>query len=235
MATSNLARVNEEAFERRGDYEALLFEGRWIGSAELFERSRRLAGGLTALGIAPGERVVVSMVNCPEVAVVYQALWRAGAVVTPATFLLSAPDLRHVIDDSEASAVITTPDQIDKVREAVGGLGAVRHVISTGAAEDGVLGLSSLEKSDPAPIVPRSDDHLRRAALYRRHHRPSQGRDALARQPVVHGERRPGSLPRAGSEPLPDDTTAVSLLWDARHDLRHALPGAAGHGAAPVV
>ncbi len=165
MATSNLARMNEEAFERRGDYETLLFEGRWLGSAELFERSRRLAGGLVDLGVRPGERVVVSMANCPEVPVVYQALWRAGAVVTPATFLLSAPDLRHVIDDSEASAVITTPDQVDKVREAVGGLGAVRHVISTGAAEDGVLGLSSLEGFDPAPIVPRADDDLA-ALLY---------------------------------------------------------------------
>ena len=38
------------------------------------------------------------MANCPEVGIVYQALWRAGAVVTPATFLLTPPDLRHVID-----------------------------------------------------------------------------------------------------------------------------------------
>ena len=104
MATSNLARRAEEAFERRGDYEALLFEGRWHTSAELFERSRRLAGGLAALGVGPGERVVVSMANCPEVGIVYQALWRAGAVVTPATFLLSVEDLRHVVADSEASA-----------------------------------------------------------------------------------------------------------------------------------
>jgi long-chain acyl-CoA synthetase len=166
MATSNLARLNEEAFERRGDYETLLFEGRWHRSAELFERSQRLAGGLVDMGLRAGERVVVSMVNCPEVAVVYQALWRAGAVVTPATFLLSAPDLRHVIGDSEASGVITTPDLIDKVREAVAGLDSVRYVISTGAAEDGVVELSSLEETaGPAAIVPRADDDLA-ALLY---------------------------------------------------------------------
>src|SRR5919204_5606452 len=122
MATSNLARLTEEAFERRGDYESLLFEGCWYRSAELFERACRLAGGLAELGIAPGERVVVSMANCPEVGIVYQALWRAGAVVTPATFLLTPPDLRHVIADSEACAVITTPDLLDNVREAVDGL-----------------------------------------------------------------------------------------------------------------
>ena len=37
------------------------------------------------------------MANCPEVSIVYQALWRAGLVVTPATFLLPALELRHVI------------------------------------------------------------------------------------------------------------------------------------------
>ena len=165
MAVSNLARLAEEAFERRGDYEALLFEGRWLRSAEMFERSCRLAGGLAALGVAPDERVVVSMANCPEVSIVYQALWRAGAVVTPAVFLLTPEDLRHVIADSEASAVITTPDLVDKVREATAGLDGVRHLISTGAAADGVIALSSVEGSESAPIVPRDDDDLA-ALLY---------------------------------------------------------------------
>ena len=122
--SSNLARLAESAFERRGAYESLLFEGSWHNSAELFERSQRIAGGLAALGVAPGERVVVSMANCPEVSIVYQAVWRAGAVVTPATFLLPPDDLRHVIEDSEACAVITTSEFLDKVREAVAGLEA---------------------------------------------------------------------------------------------------------------
>ena len=165
-ASSNLARVSEEAFERRGDYETLFFEGRWLRSGEVQERARRLAGGLIDLGVAPGDRVVVSMANCPEVPIVYQALWRAGAVVTPATFLLSAEDLRHVISDAEASAVITTPDFVDKVRNAVAGLDHVRNLISTGDGEDGVTSLEALEAaSEPAAIVPRADDELA-ALLY---------------------------------------------------------------------
>jgi long-chain acyl-CoA synthetase len=78
-------------------------------------------------------------------------------------FLLSTDDLRHVIAHSEASAVITTPEFLDKVREAVAPLDHVRHVISTGSgdvAPDGVLALGALEESDPAPIVPRADDDL---------------------------------------------------------------------------
>ena len=164
-ATSNLARLAEAAFERRGDYESLLFEGRWYGSAELFSRACRLGAGLRALGIEPGERVVVSMANRPEVSMVYQAVWRAGAVVTPATFLLTPEDLRHVIADSRASAVITTSEFVDKVGRAVAGLDDVRHVISTDGAGDGVIPLSDLEQAEPAAIVPRADDDLA-ALLY---------------------------------------------------------------------
>jgi long-chain acyl-CoA synthetase len=161
----HLARLAEESYERRGDYEALLFEGRWYRSRDLFERSQRLAAGLAKLGVEPGERVVVTMANGPEVSIAYQALWRAGAVVTPATFLLPAPDLRHVIADAGAVAVLTTPEFAPKVLEAVAGLDCVRWVLCTEDMGDGALSLEEIEQSDPAPIVERGDDDLA-ALLY---------------------------------------------------------------------
>jgi long-chain acyl-CoA synthetase len=160
----NLARLAEQAFEQRGDYESLLFEGRWYRSAELFERSRRLGAGLTALGVRPGERVVVTMANSPEVGIAYQALWRAGAVVTPVSFLLPVEDLRHVLADSEAAAVITTPEFADKVRDATEGVDTVRFVICNGSGDD-LVSLETLEQADPATIVPRADHELA-ALLY---------------------------------------------------------------------
>jgi long-chain acyl-CoA synthetase len=160
----NLARLAERAFERHGDYESLLFEGRWHRSGELFERARRLGGGLSERGIAPGDRVVVTMANSPEVGIAYNALWRAGAVVTPVSFLLPVEELRHVVSDAEATAVITTPEFAGKVRDATTGLHGVRFVISSGEVE-GLIPLASLERADPAPIVTRSDDDLA-ALLY---------------------------------------------------------------------
>ncbi|HLY49992.1 MAG TPA: AMP-binding protein [Solirubrobacteraceae bacterium] len=164
LGERNLARLAEQAFERRGDYEALWFEGRWHSSGELFVRSQRLAAGLSELGVAPGDRVVVTMANSPEVGIAYQALWRAGAVVTPATFLLAPQDLRHVIADAEASAVITTSEFADKVRTATSEIDPLPTLISSGN-DAGFIELASLEEAEAGPVVPRADDDLA-ALLY---------------------------------------------------------------------
>ncbi len=161
----NLARLAERAFERKGDYPSLLFERRWHSSGELFERAARIAGGLMGLGVEPGDRVVVTMANCPEVGIIYNALWRAGAVVTPATFLLPTEELAYVIADAEACGVVTTPEFVEKVQAAVAGIDSVRFVICTGEPGDGVVPLAALQAAGPASIVDRDADDLA-ALLY---------------------------------------------------------------------
>src|SRR5215468_9623522 len=107
---SNLARLAESALERFGDYPSLYFEGTWFRSGELHRRACRVATGLQRAGVQPGDRVVVIMANCPEVLVTYHAIWRIGAVVTPVVFLVTAPELSHIVADSGAVAVVTTAE-----------------------------------------------------------------------------------------------------------------------------
>ncbi len=161
----HLAVAAEAAFERRGDYESLLFEGRWHRSGELFDRAAAIATGLARLGLAPGERVAVTMSNRAEVGVVYQALWRAGLVATPVMFLLAPDDLRHVLADSGARAVVTSSEFLEKVRHAVTGLEPAPWVICTDPGTDGVVSLAELETAPAGPIVPRGDGDLA-ALLY---------------------------------------------------------------------
>ena len=164
----NLAALGEDSFERHGDYESLLFDGRWHRSGALFERARRLAGGLRRLGVSPGDRVAVMLPNCPEVGISYGALWRAGAAITPVIFLLPPPELRYVLEHSGARAIITAPGLLGGVLAATEGLQTLQWVISTGAGEAGngkVIPLDSLEDAEPSEIVSR-DDHDLAALLY---------------------------------------------------------------------
>jgi len=118
---STLPRRAEAALERLGDHPSLFFEGTWQTSGQLAARARRAAAGFVGLGVEPGDRVLLFMANCPEVGITYSALWRAGAVATPVLFLLSEDELRHVLTDSGAVAIVTTPEFLPKMLSVAGG------------------------------------------------------------------------------------------------------------------
>jgi long-chain acyl-CoA synthetase len=167
LTTVSLGRRAEELLERFGDYPAVLFEGQWLSSVELAGRTRRAARGFLELGVQPGDRVVVVMANCPEVGLTYSALWRAGAVPTPALFLLTEDELRYVVTDSGAVAVVTTPDFLAKVRAAAPGLPVV--VVGDPARDlahsGGTTAWDALESGPELPLVGRTGDDLA-ALLY---------------------------------------------------------------------
>ncbi len=154
----NLARLAEASLDRHGDYPALCFEGTWHTSGEAHDRATRIAGGLRALGVGPGDRVAVVMANCPEVSQVYQAVWRAGAVVTPVVFLVTADELRHVLNDSGAVAVVTSPELVPK-------FGALCQELGVPAVVVGTPSFEALLAAEPAPVVDRDPGELA-ALLY---------------------------------------------------------------------
>ncbi len=159
---STLSRRAEQALERLGDHPSLLFEGRWQSSYELAARARRAAAGLVALGVRPGDRVVLFAANCPEVGVTYSALWRAGAVATPVLFLLTEDELRHVLADSGAVAIVTTPEFLPKIMTVADGRPVV---VVGGEAGPGVTTFEQLEHGDELSLVDRRPEDLA-ALLY---------------------------------------------------------------------
>jgi long-chain acyl-CoA synthetase len=156
---SSLQRLAEQSWDRLGARSVLHYEGgRWNGD-DLAERTRRVAGGLMEAGLLPGERVVVCMANCPEVSIAYNAVWRAGAVATPVLFLLSVDELRHVLGDSAAALVVTTPEFLPKVYAASADLPSVRAIVVVGdppaagrAARPGAPPLLPFAELESAPL-----------------------------------------------------------------------------------
>jgi len=155
----SLARRSEQVLERFGDRDALLFEGTWHRSAALAGRAARAAAGFAGLGVRPGDRVVVLMANCPEVGITYSALWRAGAVPTPVLFLLTEDEIRHVVRDSGAVALVTTQEFLPKVQAAAAGL----PVVVVGAG--GTVSFAELESGAELALVDRDGADLA-ALLY---------------------------------------------------------------------
>ena len=67
-----------------------------------------LARGLKALGITPGDRVVLVSENRPQWAIADVAIMAAGAVTVPAYVTNTVDDHRHIVEDSGAKAAIVS-------------------------------------------------------------------------------------------------------------------------------
>ncbi|GAA1597541.1 MULTISPECIES: AMP-binding protein [Kribbella] len=76
--------------------------------AEMAERSRKVAGWLTAAGLKPGDRVLIVLGNQVELWETMLGCIRAGAVMIPATTLLTDADLADRISRGNVRVVVTS-------------------------------------------------------------------------------------------------------------------------------
>lgn len=113
---------------------------RW-SYAQLWAEAERIAAGLLAQGLAPGDRVVVQLGNIPEFIAVVCALFRAQLVPVYALPAHRLTEVAHFARKAEASAYICAEryeafDYRTLARDMRAEVPAVRHVFVVGDAAE---------------------------------------------------------------------------------------------------
>ncbi|MDH4095685.1 MAG: long-chain fatty acid--CoA ligase [Betaproteobacteria bacterium] len=107
----NLAQLLHSAARRLPQAPALAVGTRTVASyAQFAARVARLAGGLRARGLAPGDRVALAMKNCPEYYELLFACWHAGLAAVPINAKLHAREFAYILENSGARLAFVTPD-----------------------------------------------------------------------------------------------------------------------------
>ncbi|WP_293853554.1 AMP-binding protein [uncultured Alsobacter sp.] len=75
--------------------------------AEVKRRSERIAAGLVAAGVKPGDHVALLMANHPDFVAIKFGIARAGAVAVPINFLNRRDELSYVLAQSDAVFLFT--------------------------------------------------------------------------------------------------------------------------------
>ena len=89
-------------------HEALVYAGGPRHTFESLDReARTIARGLLALGVEPGERVVLWATNVPEWIVLQFALAKIGAILVTANTSLRSKDIDYLLRQSEAATLVT--------------------------------------------------------------------------------------------------------------------------------
>ncbi len=85
---------------------AIIFGGMEITYQELDALSDRFANALASLGVKKGDRVGIHLPNCPQFAVAYYGLLKAGAIFVPMSPLLSEREIDFQLKDAGVETFI---------------------------------------------------------------------------------------------------------------------------------
>src|SRR4030042_3126553 len=96
----------------------IIFAGMEITYQELYRLSDRFANALASLGVKKGDRVGIHLPNCPQFAIAYYGLLKAGAIFVPMSPLLAEREIDFQLNDAGVETFIgldllyATPQQV---------------------------------------------------------------------------------------------------------------------------
>jgi long-chain acyl-CoA synthetase len=128
----NLARLMEDNVARFGEYDFVHFDGQWHTNVEMNRTANRLGNALKSLGIKKGDRIGVQLLNCPQLIQSFFAAFKIGATLVPVNPSLRADELAYIYQDAGMKALISSPDGMDRIREARREAPELKNVILIG-------------------------------------------------------------------------------------------------------
>ena len=119
-----------EIAEQQSDNDALVLGDRRLTYSQFLNQVDAFSTGLTKLGIRKGDKAGLILPACVENVLAFFAFSKIGAPFVPMSPQLRASEVKHILSDSEASAVVTIGelmghsyvDMIESVRENLSSL-----------------------------------------------------------------------------------------------------------------
>jgi benzoate-CoA ligase family protein len=136
-----------------GDRLALTGPAGDLSYASLWDRVRRTAAGLRAIGVEPEQRILMVMADSPHFAVVYLAALRVGAIPVPVSTMLRPAGIAELLRDSRARFLAVTSEFAAPLLTNTAESAAV--LASTGAAPELAGVLADVPLSTPGGTAPR--------------------------------------------------------------------------------
>lgn len=139
----------------RGQDVAIYYEDQKITYQELKDLTDRFANAMHKLGISKGDRYIIRTPNQPEYQISFLGGQKIGAVPIPTNTMLREYELEHIINNSEAVAVITTTKYVSTIENIRLKCKTLKHIIVVGDAQGNQIPFEDLlkENGDSLPFV----------------------------------------------------------------------------------
>lgn len=148
--------IERHVAEGRGHLTAIECGEQRVSYAALANQVSRTGSALRReLSLRPEERVLLLMLDGPEMVAAFFGAIAIGGIPIPVNTLWTPADYEFVLQDSRAPVVIVSASLYSKVAEAISCCPWVRHVIVAGGdAVEGTLGFDTLlERGSPDAVA----------------------------------------------------------------------------------
>jgi long-chain acyl-CoA synthetase len=125
-----------------------------VSFGELAGLAEHAASTLSGLGIGAGDRCALLAENHYRWFVGYLGILRLGAVAVPLDTAYSVSQVRTVLRDSEAKAIVASSRYLDAAREAAAELVPRPHVLLLSGSTPGITSLTPPDTAPAAPGLP---------------------------------------------------------------------------------
>jgi benzoate-CoA ligase family protein len=137
--------VDRNVAEGRGDRIAIYCGEQQVSYAEVLANTNRVGNALRSLDVRIENRVLLLLLDCPELAYSFFGAMKIGAVPIPVNTLMKPPDYEYVLNDSRAVVAIVSAALLPQLaaipRER---LRYLRQVVVVGGEAEGHLSFDEL-------------------------------------------------------------------------------------------
>ncbi|HLE43995.1 MAG TPA: benzoate-CoA ligase family protein [Methylomirabilota bacterium] len=142
----NVARelLDAHAEGGRAGRPAIHFQDQVLTYGELQKRVNRLAHGLRAAGLGPGDRVLMRLPNCPEFIVTWLACQKLGIVTVSTMPMLRARELAYIAGDAGTETAVVWGGLREELERARASAPELKRLIVVGETRPGDLAWASL-------------------------------------------------------------------------------------------
>lgn len=143
---------------------------RSLSFGALAEQVASLAGGFLRLGLARRDRVAVYLPKTLECVTSALATTAAGGIFVPVNPVLKPAQVTHILNDSGARFLVTSPDRVGALKDTLDGLASPPQVIlsepNPNSQHPDLVTLATLAEDAGGPALPRVIDADIAAILY---------------------------------------------------------------------
>jgi acyl-CoA synthetase (AMP-forming)/AMP-acid ligase II/pimeloyl-ACP methyl ester carboxylesterase len=114
----------------------------------------RAGNALRELGVVPGDRVLIALLDTPGFAATFLGAVKLGAVPVPVGTDLPSDEYAHLLDDSQARVAVAGAPAAESLREARRAAGRLRHLVLSGEPAGDEIVLDELTGAMEAELTP---------------------------------------------------------------------------------